>query len=188
MIRFPPYQTTARVVTFMANIITGMVAITIFNALIPLSLRSWLRPENFPISKSSRTKDLTTRTLVKDSWIPEFSRSSFFCMASNRGKAVFKISPMARERRGITTSRIAASLPFIIKAINNAPTNIPGARRAIFKPMVSTFCTCWISLVRRVTREPVLKLSMLAKENCWTFLNTSLRRSVVKFMDAFAAK
>ena len=98
-------------------------------------------------------------------------------MASNRGKAVFRISPMARERRGITTSRIAASLPFIINAINNAPTNIPGARRAIFKPMVSTFCTCWISLVRRVTREPVLKLSMLAKENCCSFANSALRIS-----------
>ena len=95
---------------------------------------------------------------------------------------------MARESSGITTSRTAASFPFIRKAMISAPTNIPGARRAIFSPMVSTFCTCWISLVRRVTREPVLNPSMLANENCWTFLNTSLRRSVVKLMDAFAAK
>ena len=29
MIRFPPYQTTARVVIFIASIITGMVMITI---------------------------------------------------------------------------------------------------------------------------------------------------------------
>ena len=49
------------------------------------------------------------------------------------------------------------------------------------------FCTCVISLVSRVTREPVEKLSMLRKENFCTCLKQSFLRSAPKLMDALAA-
>ena len=45
-----------------------------------------------------------------------------------------------------------------------------------------------MSLVSRVTSEPVEYLSMLAKENCCTLPYTSLRRSEAKFTAAFAPK
>ena len=67
MMIFPPYQTTASVVTFMANIITGIVAITIRSARRLLSFKSSFNLLNFSISWSSRTKDFTTRTFVRDS-------------------------------------------------------------------------------------------------------------------------
>ena len=67
MMIFPPYQTTASVVTFMANIITGIVVITIRRARRLLSFKSSFNLLNFSISWSSRTKDFTTRTFVRDS-------------------------------------------------------------------------------------------------------------------------
>ena len=50
MMIFPPYQTTASVVTFMANIITGIVAITIRSARRLLSFKSSFNLLNFSIS------------------------------------------------------------------------------------------------------------------------------------------
>ena len=85
MIRFPPYHTTAMVVTFIANVITGIVAMTSFMARRLLACRSVLARSNFSISCSSRTKDFTTRTLTRASWMPEFKASSFFCITVNRG-------------------------------------------------------------------------------------------------------
>ena len=95
---------------------------------------------------------------------------------------------MLKISTGITIRITSASLAFIVNAIINAPMNMPGDRRAIRSAIISTFCTCWMSLVSRVTREPVLNSSMFAKENCCTFLNTSLRRSLVKQMAAFDEK
>ena len=50
MMIFPPYQTTASVVTFMANIITGIVVITIRRARRLLSFKSRFSLLNFSIS------------------------------------------------------------------------------------------------------------------------------------------
>ena len=50
MMILPPYQTTARVVTFMANIMIGMVAMTIFMAFKLLSFKSWFMVWNFSSS------------------------------------------------------------------------------------------------------------------------------------------
>ena len=138
----PPYHTTASVVMFMARVITGMVTITIFMASRLLFFKSWFISLNFSSSNSSRTKDLITRTLVSASWMPEFSWSSFFCMAVNLGNAVFSMTAMAAVSRGITTNMTTASLAFIIKAMIRAPMNMPGARMAIRSPIISTFWTC----------------------------------------------
>ena len=82
----------------------------------------------------------------------------------------------------------AASSAFIQNAITSAPRNMPGARSIIRSPIIIRFCTCWISFVRRVTSDPVLNVSIFLNENCCTLANKSRRRSLVKEIDAFAAK
>ena len=87
--------------------------------------------------------------------MPEFNRSSFFCITVNLGNAVLRISAMVSVRRGITTRMTTASLAFMINAIIRAPTNIPGALSMRRRPIMTTFCICCMSLVSLVTREPV---------------------------------
>ncbi len=118
----------------------------------------------------------------------EFKASSFFCMASKRGKAVFIITIIRRIKIGITTSTTTESWAFIISAIISAPISIPGARSIMRRAMLIRFCTWVMSFVSLVTREPVLNLSRLAKENFCTLSNTSLRKSEAKLIDALAAK
>ena len=83
---------------------------------------------------------------------------------------------------------ITARRAFMINAMIKAPASMPGARSIIRRPIIITFCTCWTSFVSRVTREPVLKSSIFLNENCCTLENTSWRRSLVKLIDALAAK
>ena len=98
------------------------------------------------------------------------------------------MSPMEMPKNGITARITAASLAFIINAMISAPTSMPGARRAIRRHIITTCCSCCTSLVSRVTREPVLKLSIFLKENAWTLANRSCRRSLVKLIDALDEK
>ena len=52
-----------------------------------------------------------------------------------------------------------------------------GDRKAGRMPAATEFCMVVTSLVRRVTREELLKWSVLAKENCCSFANSALRIS-----------
>ena len=52
-----------------------------------------------------------------------------------------------------------------------------GERKAGRMPVATEFCMVVTSLVRRVTREELLKWSVLAKENCCSFANSALRIS-----------
>ena len=76
----------------MASIIMGIMKITTCRARRPARFRSALASENFFSSKSSRTKDLTTRILVRFSCMPEFKRSILPCMTVKRGKPVRMIN------------------------------------------------------------------------------------------------
>ena len=68
------------------------------------------------------TKDLMTRTLGSASWMPELSRSSFFCITVNLGNAVFKIRIIAAIRNGITSLRamnvVIMTMPVMMLAMN----------------------------------------------------------------------
>ena len=52
-----------------------------------------------------------------------------------------------------------------------------GERKAGRMPVATEFCMVVTSLVRRVTREELLKWSVLAKENCCSLANSALRIS-----------
>ena len=60
------------------------------------------------------------------------------------------------DKNGMTIKMTNASLAFIRSAMISAPINIPGARNNNRSPIMVTFCTCWTSFVRRVTKDPVL--------------------------------
>lgn len=151
------------------------------------SFKSSLESEKRFSSYSPLTKDLITRTFCSVSWILELTLSSFFCMMVNLGKAVLIMIVMAMIMTGMITRNTLASLAFMEKAMIMAPMSIPGARSIILNPIIIRFCTCVISLVSLVTREPVEKASIFAKENFCTFLKQSFRRSAPKLMDALEA-
>ena len=97
------------------------------------------------------------------------------------------MTAMVTTITGRITRKILASPGFIATAMMMAPISMPGARSIIRSPIIIRFCTWVMSLVSRVTREPVEKLSMFWKENFCTFRKQSFRRSAPKLMDAFAA-
>ena len=105
----------------------------------------------------------------------------------NRGKAVRMIIVITTIITGMMTRNILARPAFMEKAIIIAPISIPGALSIIRRAIIIRFCTWVISLVSRVTSEPVEKVSILVKENFCTFLKQSLRRSAPKLMDALEA-
>ena len=135
---------------------------------------------NFSVSKSCRTKDFITRTFVIFSCIPELRLSSFFCIAPNRGNAVFNSNPINTASIGITNANISASSLLIEQAIIIPPISIPGERIAIIRSILTIFCTCVMSFVRRVTSEPVEKLSIFLNEKFCTFSNTPCLKSALK--------
>ena len=61
---------------------------------------------------------------------------------------------------------------------------MPGARSIIRSAIMIRFCTCVISLVRRVTREPVENRSISENEKVWICLNASFRSPVPKLIAA----
>ncbi len=165
-----------------------MVKITTFMALRLFSISSSLASLKVSFSKSSRTKDLTTRTLVIFSWILEFSLSILVCIMSNLGNAIRITMTSATRSSGITTPRMIASLAFISTAMIRPPISMPGARSIIRSAIMITFCIFVMSLVSLVTREPVENFSILAKENFCTFVNTSFLRLAAKLTAALTAK
>ena len=69
----PPRRMTASTVRFMNSVVTGCMKIMTRMADMPASLRFRFARRNLPTSCSSRTKLLTTRTLVTFSCTVEFS-------------------------------------------------------------------------------------------------------------------
>ena len=72
------------------------------------------------------------------------------------------ISPKAST--GMTTTKVSASLPPMMKAIITANRNISGERMAMRISIINVNCTLFISVVIRVTSEAVENLSMFSKE------------------------
>ena len=71
----------------------------------------------------------------------ELTRSSFFCMTVNRGKAVIMITAMVTTITGRITRKIRASPGFIATAMMMAPISMPGARSIMRSPIMIRFCT-----------------------------------------------
>ena len=136
----------------------------IFMALMPASFRSRLARWNFSFSWVSRTKDLTTRTLVMFSCTVEFSPSIFSCIRENRGKPLEMMIPTTTSITGMLTRNTMDREGRMAIAMIRAAIIIPGARSASRSSILTKFCNWVTSLVSRVTSEPVENLSMLAKE------------------------
>ena len=109
-------------------------------------------------------------------------------MISNLGNAILMISMIRATKIGITIKTTTASLAFITIAMIRAPINNPGARSIMRSAILIRFCTCVMSLVSLVTKDPVLNWSRLENENFCTLSNRSLLKSEEKLIAAFAAK
>ena len=161
----PPSHTTATLVRFMISIISGIIETMMRMADRPAFFKSPLAASNLSCSKSSRTKDFTTRTAVRFSWMSVFSASSFDCIRVNRGYAARITSACTISSSGSVTASTRARPGSISIVITSAPISIPGERRNMRSSMFTKFISCVTSLVIRVTSDPVEKRSMFSKEN-----------------------
>ena len=82
---WPPLYSTSTVAREMPIIIMGCIMTMRSTACRPAEVKSSLAVLNLARSKSSRTKDLTTRMATRFSWTFSLSRSIFSCMISNSG-------------------------------------------------------------------------------------------------------
>ncbi len=161
---------------FRHSIIMGMMAMIRIPTVSPASISSSLARLNFFRSWSSRTKAFTTRMATRFSWRTLFSPSIFFCMASKSLVHTLISTAMASAIRGMTTSRITASLALRYRLTPRATRSITGARTSIRRPIDSIMVMALTSLVMRVIREAEEKRSMSAKEKSCTLLNRHWRR------------
>ena len=102
--------------------------------------------------------------------------SYFFIITWNRGKAVRMMTTTAIASRGMETASTVIRAGCKFRAITRAITNMMGERTAMRTSIITTDCTWFTSVVRRVTREAVENLSMFLKEKCCTFSNSAWRR------------
>ena len=104
------------------------------------------------------------------------------------GWALVMMSARPMPRIGMTTRKISASLGLMRRVSTQAQINMMGDRTAIRMTIIKAIWTLVTSVVRRVMMPLVENLSMLAKENFWTFRYISRRRFRAKPVEALAPK
>ena len=86
------------------------------------------------------------------------------------------ISATEIKRIGVVTAKTNDSERLMRIAMITENTSISGARIRSLIPMVQIICSWVTSLVSRVVRDAVEKVSMFLKENSWTFSNSAQRK------------
>ena len=138
--------------------------------------RSSLRCWNFIRSRSSRTKDFTTRMPARFSCTTRFSASVFSWRERKRGPVVTRSTATTTASRGRATRKMLLSRTLIRMEKNRAETSITGARTIRRMDIIRDICKLCTSLVSRVTREAVEKRSMLEKAKVWIWPYSARRR------------
>ena len=146
-----------------------------------------LRWKNFPFSRSSRTKDFTTRMAFRSSCTTRFRPSVAFCREVKKGPTYRSTMNTISASSGRITRKIWLSCRLMRRAITRAVMSITGARTSIRIPIIRVICTDETSLVSRVMREAVEKCSMLEKEKRCTCRYSAARTLEPKPMPALAA-
>ena len=170
-----------------SSIIMGMKVTTKPKARSAVS-RSWVfRAPNFSISRSSRTKDFTTRMAFRSSCTTRFTASVLFCSAVKKGPTYRTTISTSTTRMGMLTRYTWLSCRLVRRASTMAVISITGARTVMRMPINSIICTADTSLVSRVMRLAVEKCSMLAKLKRCTCSYSAPRMLAPKPMAALAA-
>ena len=119
---------------------------------------------NFSFSKSSLTKDLTTRIPLMFSCTDSLSLSYFLNTLTNTGLTTLIILKRPNPRIGTTTANIRDNFPPSFIDITNAKISINGHRTAILIIIIKANCTLFTSVVILVTRLEEENLSMFENE------------------------
>ena len=93
---------------------------------------------------------------------------------------------MPKARNGTVTKKITGRVELTKKLITIEKISISGLLIAVRISIIKANCTLVISVVRRVTSDDELNLSMFEKENFCTFSNISLLKFLAKPADALA--
>ena len=158
--RCPPNHSTATEPTLATSITTGNIPACQRPARTATTVSSSLAFAKRCVSCSSRTKARTTRTPVTCSRSTRLTSSMRSCITRKLGTICRTISPTDRASTGTTSTMSHESPTSSRMAITTAPTIMIGAATNIVKPISTSICTCWTSLVSRVMSEGAPK--------CWT--------------------
>ena len=129
-----------------------------------------------------------TLTPARFSCMTTLTRSTRSCTVLNSGMASFMITTIRHTRTGMAASTTRARRTFRRSTQYMPPIKRKGDRISMRMQVVKAFWIWVTSLVMRVTREPVLKVSMLAKVKYCTLWNRSLRMSLAKPKPALVEK
>ncbi len=185
--RCPPNHSTPTEATLATSITTGNTPACQRPARTATTVSSSLARAKRRVSCSSRTKARTTRTPVTCSRSTRLTSSMRTCITRKLGTICRTMSPTRRASTG-TTSTISHESPTSSRiAITTAPTIMIGADTNMVKPISTSICTCWTSLVSRVMSEGAPKCCTSRAENVPTRRKIAARRSRPKDIAVRAA-
>ncbi|MPM63716.1 hypothetical protein SDC9_110598 [bioreactor metagenome] len=153
----------------------------------PASVSASLARENLSFSYAPRTKAFTTRMATRFSCTVSLSPSILRCMASNSLMLTIISSTMASPITGMTARSTPARATLMEAVITSAAIISAGARASIRRPMVTSCCMVFTSLVMRVISEAEENRSISEKENSCILSNIAPRRLAPKPRPLMAA-
>ena len=152
-----PNQMISTLVRFIMKNMAGMSSATRRLTAIAVPVTSRLASSKRRLSWAPRSNARITRTPVRPSSSTRLSRSILTCICWNSGTALRMIRKNTSAITGMTAIRTRASLASCDSDSTTPPMAIIGAEIAMPSSMISTCCTCVVSLVVRVMSDAVLK-------------------------------
>src|SRR5436309_1655725 len=180
--RIAPNHRTATVDRLRIPVIVGIVIANRRVTRSWVSKRSSLAVSNRASSWRVRTKARMTRTPASVSRITWLIRSSFACVARNRGIARLMTTAMTSAINGMTTTRRPDSGTSVRRAMMIPPTIRIGAEIMIVRARKTSCWTCWTSFVLRVISEAGPKWLTSTWLNVSTLAKIELRTSRPKLI------
>ena len=168
-------HTMSALVPFMMSVMPGNMNIIARLVKSCVRMRSPLARSNRSCAMSSRRKARTTCTPVRLSRDTRFTRSMSFCMIRNFGYVMPKSVATSPTSSAMASTIIQLIETFVVEIITMPPMARMGAYNTMRMSMMSTICTCVMSLVERVMRLAVEKRLSSVAPNETTFVNRRSR-------------
>jgi hypothetical protein len=159
LMRIAPNQMIDTLVRFIMKNSAGSRNATRRLTAMALLVRSRLAASKRRLSCAPRSNARITRTPVRPSSSTRFSLSILTCICWNSGTALRMITQNTMPTMGITAISTRASCASCDSDRNTPPIAIIGAVITMLRIMITTPCTCVVSLVVRVISDAVLKWS-----------------------------
>ena len=163
-VRMPASKKMSRNESQIQNCIAGPLIAMMRSARVKSLRTSSEEASNFFFSKSSRTKDLTTRMPLMSSRTERFMLSYLWNTRSKMGCVLKMTNTNTAANTGTSAKKINEMVTFTVNDMTSEKMSMNGQRMATRMIIMYAICTFITSVVWRVTNDEVEKRSMFAKE------------------------